>query len=118
MRKGETFEPTPVLQSLFNEGVRPYLLSWMAFNPTDEIKKLKIPVLIVNGTKDLQVKTTEAELLKKAKPDAKLVIIENMNHVLKEIKGDDKENIQAYSNPDLPVVPELVAAVNQFVKSI
>lgn len=118
MRKGEPFEANPMLQSIFHESVRPYLLSWMAYDPSDEIKKLKIPVLIVNGTKDLQVKVSEAELLKKAKPDAKLVIIDGMNHVFKEIKGDDNENFQSYKNPDLPVIPALTDAVNQFIKSI
>lgn len=118
MRKGETFEANPMLQSIFHDSVRPYLLSWMKYNPADEIRKLKIPVLIVNGTKDLQVKVPEAELLKKAKPDAKLAIIDNMNHVFKEIKGDDTENFQSYKNPDLPVIPALIDAVNQFIKSI
>ena len=118
MRKGENFEANPMLQSLFRESVRPYMLSWMQYNPTDEIKKLQIPTLIINGTKDLQVKTTEADRLKAAKPDAKLVIIENMNHVLKEIKGDNTENIQSYSNLDLPVMPEMISAVNQFIKTL
>jgi pimeloyl-ACP methyl ester carboxylesterase len=118
LRKGEDFQSSPVLMSIFHESVRPYLLSWMKYNPQEEIGKLTIPVLIVNGTKDLQVKVAEAELLKKAKPNAKLVILENMNHVFKEIKGDDTENIQAYKNPDLPVLPELVSTVNQFIKSL
>lgn len=118
MRKGEKFEANPMLQSLFRESIRPYMLSWMQYNPSDEIKKLQIPVLIVNGTKDLQAKVTEAELLKGAKPEAKLVVIQNMNHVLKEIKGGDAENGQSYANPDLPVMPELISAVNQFIKTL
>jgi alpha-beta hydrolase superfamily lysophospholipase len=118
MRKGESFDSNPMLQSVFRESVRPYMLSWMAYKPLAEIKKLNIPVLIINGTKDLQVKTTEAEALKAAKPDAKLVIIENMNHVFKEIKGDNTENMQSYNIPDLPVAPELVSAVNQFIKTL
>jgi len=118
MRKGEPFESNPMLASIFRESVRPYILSWMQYVPQDEIKKLKIPVLIVNGSKDLQVMPSEAEALKAAKPDAKLVIIENMNHVFKDIKGDATENMQSYNNPDLPVMPELVSAVNQFIKTL
>jgi fermentation-respiration switch protein FrsA (DUF1100 family) len=38
---------------------------------------------LLNGTKDLQVSVGEAELLKKSKPDAELVIIDAMNHVLR-----------------------------------
>lgn len=118
MRKGESFESNQMLQSVFRESVRPYILSWMAYKPADEIRKLNIPVLLTGGTKDLQVKPSEAEALKAAKPDAKLVIVENMNHVLKDIKGDDNENGQSYNNPDLPVSPELVTAVNQFIKTL
>ncbi len=119
LKKGEKFEiKSPMLQSIFRESVQPYMVSWIKYDPQAEIKKLHIPVLIINGSKDLQVKVPEAELLKKAKPDAKLVVIENMNHVFKEIKGDDAENSASYSNPDLPVIPELISAVNQFIKSL
>ena len=119
LKKGETFElKNQMLASIFRESVQPYMISWFKYNPQDEIKKLKIPVLIINGTKDLQVPVSEAELLKSAKPDAKLVIIDNMNHVLKDIKGDDSENMASYNNGELPVSETLINAVNQFTKSI
>jgi pimeloyl-ACP methyl ester carboxylesterase len=118
MRKGEQFDSNPMLASVFRESVRPYILSWMAYDPAAEIKKLNIPVLVINGAKDLQVKTTEADALKAAKPNATLVIIENMNHVFKEIKGDASENMESYNNPNLPVAAGLVSAVNQFIKTL
>jgi uncharacterized protein len=119
LRTGKTFEnKNAMLGSLFRESVQPYLISWMKYNPQDEIKKLKIPTLIVNGTKDLQVGVTDAELLKKAKPNAKLEIIANMNHVLKEIKGDNSENMASYSNPNLPVINELIIKINAFIGSL
>ena len=34
----------------------------MQYNPQELIETLEIPVLIINGTKDLQVSTTEAQL--------------------------------------------------------
>jgi pimeloyl-ACP methyl ester carboxylesterase len=119
LKKGETFElKNPVLASLFRESVQPYMISWLKYNPQIEIKKLQIPVLIINGNKDLQVKVSEAELLKQAKPDAKLEIIQNMNHVLKEIKSDDTENMSSYTNSNLPVMKELVIKINEFIKLI
>jgi len=85
LKKGETFQlKNQMLASIFRESLQPYIISWMKYNPTEEIKKLRIPVLLINGTKDLQVQVLDAELLKKAKPDAKLEIITDMNHVLKE----------------------------------
>lgn len=119
LKKGDTVTVTnPYLMGLFNPSVQPFLISWVKYNPQDEIKKLNMPVLILNGTKDLQVGVKEAELLKAAKPDAELVIIENMNHVLKEIKTDDAENQASYKNPKLPVQKELVDAIVAFVNKL
>ncbi|MBD3582409.1 alpha/beta hydrolase [Flavobacterium selenitireducens] len=119
LKSGKTFKlENPMLSSLFRESAQPYLISWIKYDPVVEIAKLKVPVLIVNGTKDLQVPDSEAQLLKAAKPDSKIVIIENMNHVLKVIAGDETENAAAYNNPDLPVSETLTTAVNQFIKTI
>lgn len=119
LKSGKTFKlENPMLASLFRESAQPYLISWIKYDPVVEIAKLKVPVLILNGTKDLQVPDSEAQLLKAAKPDSKIVIIENMNHVLKLIAGDETENTAAYNNPDLPVSETLTTAVNQFIKTI
>ncbi len=118
LKEGKTFElKNQLLASLFRESVQPYMISWIKHVPQDEIRKLRIPVLILNGTKDLQVTTSEAQLLKSAKPNASLVIIDNMNHIFKEIKGDDIENKNSYSNPELPIMLELVASISGFINS-
>lgn len=118
LKKGNTVEiKNTALLSLFRPSIQPYMISWLKYNPQTEIQKLNIPVMITNGTSDLQVLVSEAELLQKAKPDAKYLIIENMNHVLKEVK-DLEENQKSYTDPDLPVVPELISEISSFVKSI
>ncbi|RZJ29721.1 MAG: alpha/beta hydrolase, partial [Flavobacterium sp.] len=116
---GQTFTlENKAMASLFRESVQPLWISWMKYDPAQEIQKLKMPILIVNGTQDVQVSVSDAELLKKAKPAATLVIIPDMNHVFKEIKGDRAENMTSYSNPDLPIAKGLADAVNQFIKTI
>ena len=118
LKKGDTVKvENPFLQSLFAEQLQPFVISSLKYNPQDEIKKLSVPVMIVNGTADLQIQLSETELLQKAKPNAKYLIVENMNHVLKEVK-DVTENQQSYGNPDLPVVSELIKQISSFVKSI
>ena len=119
LKNGKTFElKNPMLGAIFRESVQPYMISWIKYDPQAEIKKLKIPVLIINGTRDIQVPITDAENLKQAKPDAQLTIIPDMNHVMKEVKSDDMSaNIATYSNPDLPLKSELLISVNQFIKS-
>ncbi|WP_203293237.1 alpha/beta hydrolase family protein [Luteirhabdus pelagi] len=104
------------LASIFRPAIQPFLLQWMQYNPQEEIAKLNVPVMIINGTKDLQVQESEAEALRKAKPGAEYLLVENMNHILKEIKGDDIENSKSYNDPRLPVMPEVISAISTFIK--
>ena len=119
LKSGKTFElKNEMLASLFRPSVQPYMISWLRYNPQDEIKKLKIPTLLLNGTNDLQVSVGEAELLKKSKPDAELVIIDAMNHVFKEIKGDTAENMKSYNDPNLPISAQLLNTITRFIKTL
>jgi uncharacterized protein len=86
----------------------------MKYHPADELKKLEIPVLIVNGSFDLQVDVEDAELLKEAKPDAKLEILEGMNHIFRKIEGESLENTKAYNEPARPLHPELDTGACRF----
>ena len=78
----------------------------MQYNPQERIETLEIPVLIINGTKDLQVSATGSPTLKDHKADAELVIIENMNHLLFEINGDDLVNTKSYNELNHPSCPK------------
>ncbi|MCG2611219.1 alpha/beta hydrolase [Flavobacterium sp. SM15] len=116
LKKGQTIKDAPpALQSLFRESVQPYIISWMKYNPQDEIQKLKCPVLLLNGDKDLQVEPKEAHLLHSVKKEAEILIIENMNHVFKNIATDEKENMESYSNPNLRNHPKLSEVIVAFL---
>lgn len=104
------------LASIFRPSIQPFLLNWMLYDPTIELSKLDIPILIIQGDKDVQVQVSEAELLKQAAPNATYTLIPNMNHVLKEIKGDNLENQKSYNEYNRPVMPELVKSISAFVK--
>jgi alpha-beta hydrolase superfamily lysophospholipase len=119
LKSGNTFElKNQMLASLFRASVQPYMISWIKYHPQNEIKKIKIPTLLINGDKDIQVSVQDAQLLQQAKPDAQLRIIPNMNHVFKEIKGDDAENKAAYTNPELPICTELTSIITTFIRSL
>ena len=116
LRKGELVENiSPYLAPVFRKSVQPYLISWFKYEPAKEITKLQIPILIVQGTNDLQVEDKEVQLLKEAQPKAQLLLIEGMNHVLKKVKTLE-ENQQSYLNPDLPIPEELVEGIASFIK--
>jgi Lysophospholipase len=103
---------------LYRPSVQPYLISWIKYDPAKEICKLKIPVLIIQGTADLQVSVSDSKLLSEAKPDAKVLIIENMNHVLKESDSDMQKNMATYRNPALPLKVGLTDDIVKFIRTI
>lgn len=119
LKAGDTVgNVNPMLFSLFRPSVQPYMISWIKYNPTVEIAKLSVPALIIQGTTDIQVSAKDAELLHKALPKSKMVLIENMNHVFKSAPLNQKENIATYSNPALKNVPQLADEIIQFIHAI
>lgn len=117
LQQGETTSNyPPALQSVFDVSIQPFMITWMQYNPSEELVKLDCPILILNGTKDLQVEVSEAELLKKAKPEAQLAIIDNMNHVLFNIKGDRLENSKSYNESFRPISETLITIIVDFMK--
>ena len=100
---------------IYRPSIQPYLISWMQYDPAKEISKLKIPVLIIQGTTDLQVTVDDAKMLSASKPDAKLLLIDAMNHVLKESDTDIQKNMATYNKPDLPLKPGLVDGMVNFI---
>ena len=116
LNNGQTVTAVPPqLNTLFRPSVQPYLVSWFKYNPSELIRHLNCPMLIVQAEKDLQVDLEEATLLSGAAGDARLIVIKQMNHVLKTISGGMQDNVAAYTNPDLPVNEELVRSLVEFI---
>lgn len=106
----------PVLAPLFRPSVQPYLISEYKYDPATVIAKLNVPVLIVQGTTDLQVGVADGKRLAAANPKAKLVLIPGMNHILVDAPADRAQNLQTYANPALPLNAQLVPAIAHFLK--
>ena len=116
LEKGELVTNAPeMLYALFRPSVQPYLISWFKYNPQLEISKLNIPILIIQGTTDIQVSVQDADMLSASNTDSKTVIIEKMNHILKEAEADRTKNIQTYSNSKLPLKEALIPAIANFI---
>ena len=112
LKNGELVEDAPVeLFGLFRPSVQPYMMSWMKYDPAVEISKLNIPVIIIQGTTDLQVQVKDAKLLHAASPGSRYILIEGMNHIFKLAPSDREKNIETYSNPELPLAPGLLLAI-------
>lgn len=112
---GEIKKVDPRLITLFAKPNQPFFKSWMEKDPVKIISTIDKPILILNGDKDAQVPSSEAITLHKANSTSELVIIKNMNHVLKEIvKSED--NLASYKTPTFPISKELIVSITRFVK--
>lgn len=115
---GEVADFNPYLASIFRPQIQSFMLSWMQYDPSKELQKLKIPILIIGGTRDLQVNPKEGQLLQEAVPEAMLVELEDMNHILTVVADDPLENQKSYNEPSRPLHPELVPLVTDFIHSL
>lgn len=109
----------PALRPLFAPEVQGFLIDTMSYDPVALAARVKVPVLVVQGTRDLQVSVADAHNLAGAAPDARLALVPDVNHVLKIVASDDPSaNLATYANPDLPIAYEVVDAVTTFVERI
>jgi pimeloyl-ACP methyl ester carboxylesterase len=116
LKKGQLLQNVPpFLNSLFRPSVQPYMISWIKYNPSIELSKLKIPVLILQGDSDLQVSIEDANKLRANSVKATLHILYSTNHVLKLVK-DQTENQKSYMDPTYPINPELPKYISSFIK--
>lgn len=119
LKAGRTVEsPPPALNALFRESVQPYLISWLKYDPAKEMAKLNIPALIIQGSTEIQITVDDATILKNASKRARLVIIEEMNHVLKRVPNGIQKQLASYGDPSLPVSEELVSEILGFINPI
>ena len=107
----------PPLQGLFNPAVQGFVINDFSYDPVALLKAYKGPVLVLQGTTDLQVSVAEdAQRLADARPGVTLVVLDGVNHVLKAAPADRAGNIATYADPSLPLAPSVAEAVADFVK--
>ena len=117
LEKGLTVkEVPPYLQALFNPGLQLYWMDMFRVDPPLLLSGLRIPVLVIQGDNDVQVKLSDAQTFVKMSPNAKLLILPGMNHVFKQAPTDRSGNIRTYSDSTLPIDPAMVKAMIEFIK--
>jgi hypothetical protein len=104
------------LAPLFRQSVQPYLISWLPLDPAAELAKVTVPVLVLQGTTDIQASVEDAKRLRAARPDVELVVLDGVNHVLKEAPLDRAQNIATYSDPTLPLAPGVLPPIEAFLR--
>ena len=108
----------PYLISLFRPSIQPYMVSWMKYDPAVEISHIKKPILIIQGSCDIQVKVLDAETLYNGNKKAKLDIVEGMTHVLKNAEANCVDtNLKTYHDISLPLNAQLLKDIISFIQS-
>lgn len=116
LKGGRTTVNVPLpLRDVFRPTVQPYLISLFRQDPAAAFAKVKVPALIVQGTHDAQVAVSNAQRLKAAKPDAELVLIQGMNHMLRIAPQAADQQRDSYLNPKLPQASELGERIVDFI---
>lgn len=106
----------PEIFSIFRPAVQKFLIDLLSYDPPKILARYKGPVLILQGERDIQVSINDAQLLKAAVPSAKLVLLPDVNHVLKAVDSDDRTaNLKTYFDPKLPLAPGVVDAIASFI---
>lgn len=107
----------PALHPLFRPEVQGFLASALALDPAELMAGYAGPVLILQGLRDIQVGRADAQRLHGARPDAELVLVPDMNHVLKAVASDDRAaNLETYRDPDRPLAAGVLDALSAFVQ--
>jgi hypothetical protein len=114
-RHVDTANMHPALLGLFREEVQDFLISEMAVDPVDLVRKAGKKTLVLQGARDLQVSVEDAKLLDMA-PRTKLEVMQGVNHMLKIAPADRAGNMATYADPNLPLAPKLVDRVARFMK--
>ena len=119
LEAGRTDDNVPKdLEAVFRPSVQPYLISLLHYNPATAFAALKMPALIIQGTHDIQVDVKDAHLLKTAKPDAVLTLINGMNHVMRIVPMDMKRQVQSYNDPNQRLAGELGDRTVRFITKV
>jgi pimeloyl-ACP methyl ester carboxylesterase len=120
LEKGQRIDPmgmAPGLARLFAPQVQGFLIDQMSYDPPKLVARYAGPVLVIRGTTDLQITAEDAGLLAHARPGVAFRSIPGMNHVLKAAPPERPANFATYADPSLPIAPEVVDAVADFVKA-
>jgi pimeloyl-ACP methyl ester carboxylesterase len=116
LKKGKTVDNVDLaMYPLVTTGRQKYLMSYFRYPPMRVIKVIKVPIVIIQGTTDLQSSVANAEKLKKSKSESVLITIPGMNHIMKEAPADEEQNVATYSKPELPLKAELIPDIVDFI---
>ena len=119
LRGEQPADVPPQLGMLFVPVNQTFVRSLAAFDAPAAIRAVRSPVLIVQGETDLQATVADAERLHGARPNARLVLIPEVNHVLKHVADRTLAGqMGTYQDPTVPITPAAVAAIADWIRAL
>ena len=118
LEHGQLVPDVPVSDPVLRPSVQPYAISQINIDPAAQLKGVRAPVLIVHGDNDLLVDVDNAARLAAARPDAKVVILPGMTHMLKNGPRDVAGQNAVRANPSIPLSPGLIDAMASFLAAV
>ena len=110
---GQIVDPTPPGLSL-PPPMQPAFASAFAEDPIAPLTLIEQPTLIIGGGRDRQVARLDFNGLAAARPAAKLLWLENMNHVLVDV-ADEADDLAAYNQPERALNSAMIDTIAAFV---
>lgn len=112
-------EPTEtiseVLRPLFREGLQRYMIDLFRYDPAELARGMTLPVIVIQGERDMQVKPQDARLLAEAMPEATIKVMPGITHMLKaDVPGAP---FATYQDPRLPLGEDIVPAITDFIRA-
>lgn len=103
------------LAALFRPSIQPFLRSQFQLDIANLAKKAKASsFVVIQGKHDVQISEADARALKAARPKAKLVLLENASHTLKDESSKALPQ-KSYTDPSLPLSEGVVDAIAALV---
>lgn len=110
-----------VIDAMAGRFFLPWMIYFLKYDPATTLTKIKIPVLALNGGKDVQVSAKENlagfdKLLKQAgNKNFKTVLFPNLNHLFQNaVTGETNE----YASIEETISPEVLATITKWIKTL
>ena len=99
----------------------PWMRSFLKYDPATTLTKIKIPVLALNGEKDVQVSAQEnlsgfkTLLTKAGNKNFKVIAMPGLNHLFQHAK---KGQVNEYATIEETISPEVLSIMRNWIKSL
>lgn len=108
-----------IVRPLFVPQNRRFLASMAAYEPPAEVRRARVPLLIVSGGMDIQVTDLDARALRQVRSGNDSLDIRDANHVFKRAESRDPiAQRPLYQDASLPIVPELVPGLSGWIRKV